>query len=178
MAILDPTLIGEISVIVSSSAQWLKANHKIKGSAIPFLSGIFGAIIGVGWNLVSGDIYDGAMDWAEVFKGAFNGLAAAVGANGAFNLQKILPIPNVFPTSSEIDTSKMKEQSEATALVVEGVKSGVEPDVAKEIVGLEPSDPPPNVELEALHEEYTESVVEEAYSEDVDPYTTTNKGVG
>ncbi len=53
-----------------------------------------------------------------------------------------------------------------------------EPDVAKEIVGLEPSDPPPNVELEALHEEYTESVVEEAYSEDVDPYTTTNKGVG
>lgn len=127
--------------------QAVKAHPKIRGSQIPYISAIVGICIGVGWYLVSGGIDDGSgflgVDWANIFRGLFNGVAGAVSANGAFNLQKILPIPNILPTSGEMNESALRETVTSVEQVKEAAKEGVPIPDAKDAVGLDENDPPP-----------------------------------
>ena len=145
-SILDPTLIAELAAVTTASMQTLKSHPKIKGSMIPWISGVFGASAGVAWYLVSGKIDDGHgffnVDWANIFRGVFNGVAGSVSANGAFNIQKFLPLPNVLPTAAELDHSALKEEVITTAVVEDAVAKGVDVDTAKEAVGRSPDDPP------------------------------------
>ncbi|HEY9662923.1 MAG TPA: hypothetical protein V6C65_31145, partial [Allocoleopsis sp.] len=80
--ILDVQLIGEFAAIITTTMQTIKSHPKIKGSQIPWISGLVGACIGLGWYLVSGGIDDGSgflnVDWANIFRGLFNGIAGAV----------------------------------------------------------------------------------------------------
>lgn len=175
MSIFDPSLVGELAALVTTSMQTIKSHHKIKGSIIPWLSGIVGAGAGLGWYLVSGQIDDGngllGVDWENIFRGTANGIAGAVAANGAYNIQKFLPIPNVLPTAQELDQSKLKEEVATQQVVVEAVSQGVPPEVAKEAVGLEPDDPPPNEVLEEVApttEEVVQNTEEKVSSDTVE----------
>lgn len=162
MAILDPVLIAEFAAIIATGMQAVKSHPKVKGSMIPWLSGIAGAGVGLGWYLVSGELKSPDallhIDWADVYRGVFNGVAGAVTANTGYNIQKILPIPNVLPTASELDQQTLKETVKTQEMVVQAVAEGVPPKDAKEDVGLAPTDPPPLTSLETVAPTPTEVV--------------------
>lgn len=161
--ILDLTLIGEMTAIVTTTMQAIKSHPKVKGSVIPYLSGGVGVVCGLGWFLVTGELESPDsilhVDWADTFRGIFNGVAGAVSANAGYNIQKFLPIPNILPTAGEMDAAKIKEELATKELVVEAVKEGIPPEDAKESIGLEPEDPPPTSEV--VEEAATEQAAED-----------------
>ena len=154
--ILDVSLVGEFAAIITTTMQAIKAHPKIRGSQIPWISGVVGAAIGLTWYLVSGGLDDGhgllGVDWANIFRGFFNGIAGAVTANAGFNIQKFLPdgVPKILPTSGEMNEQALKEAAKKQQDVVNAVTEGAPPEKAKEIAGLEKSDPPPTEVLEKL----------------------------
>ena len=155
MAIYDTSLIGEMAAAVTTTMQAIKAHPNVKGSAIPLLSVGAGIVFCVCWFLVTGnldsDIAPLHIEWSNIYKALFDGVAAAVIANAGFNIQKYLPIPNILPTAQEIDDNAMKEAVHKSELVAQGVSQGVPPDDAKKIVGLNPiTDPPSDRLLQAV----------------------------
>lgn len=153
-AILDVVLIAEFTAIITAGMQAIKSHPKVQGSMIPWLSGVAGLGVGVGWYLVNGELVSSdsflGVDWADMYRGVFNGVAGAVSANAGYNIQKILPIPNVLPTASEMDAQKLKEEVKTQDMIVDAVEAGVPPDRAKEKIGLDQNDPPPEEQLDAI----------------------------
>jgi hypothetical protein len=171
MAILDASLVAEIAGITTSVLQVIKSHPKIRGSFIPYLGGIIGVAIGVLWYIVSGDVIaKGAalgVDWQNIYRGLFNGVAGAVVAQGGYNIQKAIPLPNILPTSTEMDESKLKEEVRKHELVVEATQKGVDPKDAKKAVGLDPESDPPSVETLEQMQPPDEQIVEEQAAEAV-----------
>lgn len=151
MAIYDTNLIGEMAAAVTTTMQAAKGHPKVRGSAIPLLSVAAGVIFCVCWFLVTGDLDSTIaplhVEWSNIYKAVFDGVAAAVIANAGFNIQKYLPIPNILPTAQQIDENAMKEAVHKTELVTQGVSQGVSPEDAKKIVGLDPTTDPPSDRL-------------------------------
>lgn len=145
MDILDPELIAQLAAGITATMQFVKSNARVKGSDIPYLSGIVGAIVGVLYFMVNGDLNGvhslWGVDWSNAFRGAFNGIIAAVSSNGVYNLQKVLPIPNLLPTAGEMDEHKLKEELAAKARNEVAIAEGVEKPA--------PSSPPPAVVVPA-----------------------------
>ena len=158
MEILDLVLVGEISLITAVVVQSIKSHPKVKGSDIAWWTGPIGIVLCVIWFIALGKLDDGAfiINFKELYRAVAIGVVGAVGASIGYNVQKFAPIPNLLPTSNELKESAVREETVRTALVVEASAEGVEPNVAKEAVGLEPHDPPPNVELEAIQPEPSE----------------------
>lgn len=149
--IYDTSLIGEMAAAVTTTMQAIKAHPKVKGSSIPLVSVLVGIGFCACWFLVSGDLDSSIaplhIEWSNIYKAIFDGLAAAVIANAGFNIQKYLPFPNILPTAQEIDENAMKEAVSKNELVAQGVSQGVSPDHAKTIVGMSTTQDPPSDRL-------------------------------
>lgn len=152
-SILDLTLIGELAVLVGVVTQALKSHPKVRGSDIVWWVGPIGIIVSLLWFLVLGKLFSGpyVVDFMELYRAIANGLVGAIGASVGYNIQKLAPIPNVLPTATEIDAQNLKEEAIKQQMVVSAVvTSGVKPDTAKDVVGLDKNDPPPEEVLDAV----------------------------
>lgn len=152
-SILDLTLIGELALLVSVTTQAIKSHPKVRGSDIVWWVGPIGIVTSLLWYLVIGKLIGGKyyIDFTEAYRAIANGLVGAVGASVGYNIQKLAPIPNVLPTATEIDAQNLKEESIKQQMVVTAVAtSGVKPDTAKDVVGLDKNDPPPESLLDAV----------------------------
>lgn len=163
MAIFDLTLMAEMAGLVTATMQAVKTHPKIRGSSIPRLSAVTGAGAATVWYAVTGDMLDSTswlgIDWEYVFRGIFTGIGGAVLANGGYNLQKFLPIPNLLPTASELDASALNEQVVKKELVAVAVANGTDPVEAKKAVGLDPvADPPSVAVLEKIQPSELDSI--------------------
>jgi hypothetical protein len=152
-SILDLTLIGELAVLVGVITQALKSHPKVRGSDIVWWVGPIGIIVSLLWYLVVGKLISGPyfFNFIELFRACANGVVGAVGASVGYNIQKFSPIPNILPTATEIDAQNLKEESRKQQMVVTAVAtSGVKPETAKDVVGLDKNDPPPEAALDAV----------------------------
>lgn len=151
-SILDATLIGELSLLVAVVTQAIKSHPKVRGSDIVWWTGPIGIAVALLWYLTVGKLISGEyyINFKETFRAFANGIVGAVGASAGYNLQKALPFPNILPTASEIDAQNVKEEALKQQVVIGGVISGVKPETAKEVVGLDEQDPPPEDLLAAV----------------------------
>ena len=151
-SILDLTLIGELALIVSVVTQAVKSHPKVRGSDIVWWSGPIGIFCALLWYLVVGKLTSGEyiINFKELYRATANGIVGAVGASAGYNLQKSLPFPNLLPTATEIDKQNLKEEAVKQTMVVGAVVQGVEPETAKDVVGLDENDPPPETALDAI----------------------------
>jgi hypothetical protein len=151
---IDFTFIGELALILTAILQVLKSVKGIAGSKIPPLSAPIGVACGVLWYLVSGDLHNShafiSVDWMNLYRGVSGGFLAAMSSTAGYEVQKNLPLPNILPTASEMRTSYIKEETQKQQLVVEAVQQGLEPEKAKDVLGLPQDTPPPNAELEKV----------------------------
>jgi hypothetical protein len=163
MGILDPALIAEIAGITTAILQSIKSHPKVRGSSIPYLGGFVGVAVGFVWYVVSGDLLSEGgiwgIDWQNSYRGILNGVAGSVVAQGGYNLQKALPIPNLLPSANEMDEKAIQEEVTKQTLVVDAAQSGVDPKKAKEAVGLTHEEPPPVAELKEIQPTPTEMAV-------------------
>lgn len=113
-SILDPILIGELGFVIVAIMQLIKSHPKMRGSDIPWLSGVVGALLSLLWFLVAGDLYHGAMDWMNLYRSIAIGVVAAVASIIGYNVQKALPTPNILPTSNELTEQKLEEDMTKT----------------------------------------------------------------
>src|SRR5687768_15947568 len=162
-SILDLTLVGELALLTSVLTQAIKSHPKVRGSDIVWWSGPIGILAALIWYLVVGKLTSGDyfINFKEAYRASANGIVGAIGASAGYNLQKALPFPNLLPTASEIDAQNLKEEATKQTMVVKAVATGVEPDSAKEVVGLDENDPPPDELLEAVSPLPTETKDEE-----------------
>lgn len=146
MEIFDTLLITEIAALVVVTMQAVKAYPRVRGSTIPALSAIVGVVSCLGWYAATGQLFlaDG-VEWANLYRGVFNGICGAVAANAGYNIQKALPGVNILPTATEMDKQVIDETVAKTELVTYAVTEGVPPHVAKHAVGL-PDDEAPLLE--------------------------------
>ena len=153
-SILDALLIGEFSLTITAIMQTLKSKKGIPGSMIPPLSGIVGVALSLLWYAVNGDLRDSSIwlhvDWPNMYRGVVNGVIASVAANTGYVVQKNLPGFNLLPSASELRRAALAEEEDKQNLVVDAVQKGVPPETAKEAIGVDQSDPPPNEQLETL----------------------------
>lgn len=152
-SILDLTLVGELAILVGVVTQALKSHPKVRGSDIVWWVGPIGVVISLLWYLVVGKLDGGPyhINFMELFRAVANGLVGAIGASVGYNIQKFAPIPNILPTATEIDKQNLKEEALKQEMVVAAVaKAGVKPDTAKDVVGLDKNDPPPEAVLEEI----------------------------
>jgi hypothetical protein len=151
-SILDFTLIGELALVVTVLTQAIKSHPKVRGSDIVWWAGPIGIVVSLLWYLALGKLTSGPhwINPMECYRAVANGLVGAVGASAGYNVQKMLPIPNILPTVTEIDEQNIKEEVARQEHVVDAVVDGVEPDKAKEVVGLEKNEPPPVENLEEI----------------------------
>lgn len=109
---LDLTLIGELALVILATMQLIKSHPRVKGSAIPYLSGVVGVVYALLWFLVNGRIYHDGIHFGMIYEAVANGVVSAVSAITAYNAQKEIPfVPNLLPTATELDASKAKENS-------------------------------------------------------------------
>lgn len=112
--IVDLVLVGELAMVVTALMQIVKSHPRMPGSAVPYISGIVGVVASLLWFLVNGELYDGGMDWINLYKSVAVGIVGAVASIMGYNLQKALPTPNLLPTSNELNQQRMKEDVAAT----------------------------------------------------------------
>lgn len=107
MQFLDPSLVGELSAAVLGVTQAIKNKKRLRGVDGELIAVAVGFVVGVCWFIARGDIVDpsawGGVNWKEMFQGAINGILGGIAASTGFNIQKVLPIPNVLPTRQEKD---------------------------------------------------------------------------
>ena len=152
-SILDLTLIGELAMLVAVITQAVKSHPKVRGSDIVWWVGPIGIVTSLLWYLVTGKLFGGPhhVDFMQVYRACANGLVGAIGASVGYNIQKYAPIPNILPTATEIDAQNLKEETAKQKMVVSAVaEAGVKPDTAKDVVGLDKNDPPPEQVLEEI----------------------------
>lgn len=107
---IDWQLVGELTVVIIAIMQLIKSHPATNGSDIPWLSGLVGIVVAVGWFAVHGTIYHNAhVDWIDLYRAVVMGAVAATFGIAAYNTQKALPIPNILPTSSEMSNQKVAE---------------------------------------------------------------------
>lgn len=154
MDIVSFEFIALLALVVASVTQISKYHPKITGVVAPYVSVGAGVILSFLWFLVKGDLLSkGAplgIDWMNAFRAFCNGVVAVTTAAAGYIAQKAAPIPNLLPTATEIDASKIKDEVARQQLVVEAVQKGMEPEDAKETMGLKQDDPPPEDELEQI----------------------------
>jgi hypothetical protein len=86
----------------------------------------------------------------NAYRAFCNGVVAVTTAAAGYVAQKAAPFPNLLPTTTEINAQKIKDEVTRQEMVVEAVKKGVEPETAKDKVGLDENDPPPTEVLEQI----------------------------
>jgi len=151
-SILDLTLIGELAVLVGVVTQALKSHPKVRGSDIVWWVGPIGIVVSLLWYLSIGRLTSGSgyVNFEELYRSIANGIVGAIGASVGYNIQKLAPIPNVLPTATEIDAQNLKEEAVKQQMVVGAASAGVKAETAKDVVGLDTNDPPPETILEAV----------------------------
>lgn len=105
MGFLDPALIAELSATVLGVTQAVKNQPRLKRIDGELIAVAAGTLTGVLWFLSRGEIVHDlawhAVNWQEGFTALVNGLLGGIAASTGFNLQKVLPIPNLLPTRTE-----------------------------------------------------------------------------
>lgn len=154
MDILSFEFMALLAIVITGTVQTAKHSSRVHGSVAPYLSVIVGVVLSYLWFLVSGDLHNKDahwnIDWQNMYRAFANGIGASTSATIAYQAQKAVPIPNLLPTATEIDESKLKEQVAKQKQIVAAVAEGLDPRTAKETVGLETSDPPPQPVLEEI----------------------------
>jgi hypothetical protein len=116
--IIDWTIVGELSFVVLALMQLVKSrtgDKSVRGSAIPWLSGIVAVACSLLWFLVNGqlvnihDIHWAGLNWVNVYRAIAMGAIAAVGSIAMYNAQKAMPIPNLLPTTNEMAQQHLAE---------------------------------------------------------------------
>lgn len=154
MDIISFEFIALLALVVTAITQTIKSHPKITGQNTTYVSAFIGVLMSYLWYAAKGDFVNHSawhnVDWMNIYRAFANGIVATTTAWVGYNAQKAAPIPNLLPTATEINQKRLDEQVEKQQSVVEAVVQGVEPDVAKETVGLKTTDPPPNDVLEAM----------------------------
>lgn len=154
MDIISFEFIALLALVVASVTQIAKYHPKVTGVLAPYISVLAGLVLSYTWFLVKGDLYNKGgwlhVDWMNVYRAFCNGAVAITTAAAGYVAQKAAPFPNLLPTTTEINQQKIKDEVSRQQLVVEAVKKGVEPDKAKDTVGLSEQDPPPEEKLEEI----------------------------
>lgn len=120
-SILDPVLIGELGFLITAIMQLMKSHPQMKGSSVPWLSGIVGVVACLLWYLSNGElIVTHSIDWIHLYQGFANGVVSAVASIIGYNVQKALPTPNILPTSQELAEQRLQE--DATQAAVENAE--------------------------------------------------------
>lgn len=105
MAFIDPGLVAELSATVLGVTQAIKNRPRLKKLDGEVIAVAVGTLTGLVWFLSRGEIIRGLswhqVSWSEAFTAAVNGLLGGVAASTGFNLQKVLPVPNLLLTRSE-----------------------------------------------------------------------------
>jgi hypothetical protein len=154
MDIISFEFIALLALVVASVTQISKYHPKITGNLAPYVSVFFGLVLSFGWFLVKGDLRSSHaplhVDWMNAYRAFCNGVVAVTTAAAGYVAQKAAPFPNLLPTTTEINAQKIKDEVTRQEMVVEAVKKGVEPETAKDKVGLDENDPPPTEVLEQI----------------------------
>jgi len=151
---LDFEVIGTLAVLLISVTQILKYHAKFNAKITPFFTGGLGIVLSLLWYLVNGRLETHhaplRVDWINLYQACASACVAVTTAAAGFLAQKMAPIPNLLPTSSEINQGKLDSVLQKQQSVVDAVEKGMEPQVAKDIVGLPKDEPPPNEILEEI----------------------------
>lgn len=100
--IIDWGVTMQVSVATAAAMQILKTKPLFKRLDGEYLAATVGVVIAVYFCLVTPDVESHWIDWLRC--GA-SGLVGGVAASGAYNIQKALPMANMFPTKTEKKTS-------------------------------------------------------------------------
>jgi len=113
-------LVAELAVFITCLMQIIKSHPKVPGSIVPYLSGVVGVVSCLLWFLVNGTFFlgDNIINWVSVYQGIAIGVVAAVTSMMGYNLQKVLPVPNLLPTTGELDEQRKKEELADNATVI------------------------------------------------------------
>lgn len=157
MDILDFEFLALLALLVAAITQTVKRHPKINNNNVTYVSAVVGILMSYLWYAAKGDFASSrawlGVDWMNVYRAFSNGIVATTTAWIGYNAQKAAPIPNLLPTVEEMDEKRLQHEVTKTHNVVEAVSKGVEPDKAKNLVGLDENDPPPNEELEKIKPE-------------------------
>lgn len=99
--VIDWHLTAQVSVVVAAAMQILKVKPPFNKFDGEYMAAIVGIIIAIYFCLVTPAVEASWVDWMRC---AVSGLVAGVAASGAYNVQKALPFPNIFPTANEKTT--------------------------------------------------------------------------
>lgn len=102
--IIDWSMAMQISVATAAVMQILKTKPPFDRLDGEYLAATVGVIIGIYFCLVTPHVESHWIDWLQC--GA-TGLVAGVAASGAYNIQKALPMSNMFPTKTEKKASHL-----------------------------------------------------------------------
>jgi hypothetical protein len=96
--VIDWSMAAQVSVAVAAAMQILKIKKPFNRIDGEYLAAMVGILIAIYFCMVTPTVEATWVDWVRC---GVSGLVGGVVASGAYNFQKALPFPNVFPTRSE-----------------------------------------------------------------------------